>query len=179
MPCPVQGLGSGTVTLGIHIAAPGLAILPGSPTGRAWRRNRLSTVYMPGYKITMLPDEVVQTYTLDEGRDRPGGVAVRHLRRGHAGRPGSRDQAGARAVSVQPAPRPARPASSPKPAADPSIQAEARHRRADARASWTFALPPGPSTSRPSARWCAASPRPSTAPTTASKLAKARGGANE
>ncbi|HEY3047580.1 MAG TPA: RNB domain-containing ribonuclease, partial [Polaromonas sp.] len=27
----VQGLGSGTVTLGIHIAAPGLAVLPGSP----------------------------------------------------------------------------------------------------------------------------------------------------
>jgi exoribonuclease-2 len=34
-------------------------------------RARLSTVYMPGYKITMLPDEVVQTYTLQEGRDCP------------------------------------------------------------------------------------------------------------
>jgi exoribonuclease-2 len=30
-------------------------------------RQRLSTVYMPGYKITMLPDDVVQTYTLSEG----------------------------------------------------------------------------------------------------------------
>ena len=31
----------------------------------------MSTVYMPGHKITMLPDEVVQTYTLLEGRDCP------------------------------------------------------------------------------------------------------------
>ncbi len=66
----VQGLGTGTVTLGIHIAAPGLAIVPGTPLDQIGR-NRLSTVYMPGYKITMLPDEVVQTYTLDEGRANP------------------------------------------------------------------------------------------------------------
>jgi exoribonuclease-2 len=66
----VQGLGSGTVLLGIHIAAPGLAILPGSPIDQLGR-NRLSTVYMPGYKITMLPDDVVQAYTLMEGRDCP------------------------------------------------------------------------------------------------------------
>ena len=66
----VQGLGTGTVTLGIHIAAPGLAIVPGTPLDQLGR-NRLSTVYMPGYKITMLPDEVVQTYTLDEGRANP------------------------------------------------------------------------------------------------------------
>jgi exoribonuclease-2 len=66
----VQGLGSGTVVLGIHIAAPGLAVLPGSPIDQLGR-NRLSTVYMPGYKITMLPDDVVQAYTLQEGRDCP------------------------------------------------------------------------------------------------------------
>ena len=66
----VQGLGSGKVTLGIHIAAPGLAIQPGSDLDKLGR-NRLSTVYMPGYKITMLPDEVVQIYTLDEGRANP------------------------------------------------------------------------------------------------------------
>ncbi|UCV00009.1 ribonuclease catalytic domain-containing protein [Acidovorax radicis] len=66
----VQGLGTGTVTLGIHIAAPGLAIVPGTPLDQLGR-NRLSTVYMPGYKITMLPDEVVQIYTLDEGRANP------------------------------------------------------------------------------------------------------------
>ncbi len=66
----VQGLGTGTVTLGIHIAAPGLAIVPGTPLDQLGR-NRLSTVYMPGYKITMLPDEVVRIYTLDEGRANP------------------------------------------------------------------------------------------------------------
>ena len=66
----VQGLGSGVVTVGIHIAAPGLAVLPGSAVDRLGR-ERLSTVYMPGYKVTMLPDEVVQTYTLQEGRDCP------------------------------------------------------------------------------------------------------------
>ncbi|MPM30387.1 Exoribonuclease 2 [bioreactor metagenome] len=66
----VQGLGSGTVTLGIHIAAPGLAIVPGTPLDQLGR-SRLSTVYMPGYKITMLPDDVVQIYTLDEGRANP------------------------------------------------------------------------------------------------------------
>ena len=66
----VQGLGTGTVTLGIHIAAPGLAIVPGSPLDQLGRA-RLSTVYMPGHKITMLPDEVVQIYTLDAGRANP------------------------------------------------------------------------------------------------------------
>ncbi len=66
----VQGLGTGTVVVGIHIAAPALAITPGSAIDLLGRQ-RLSTVYMPGYKITMLPDDVVQTYTLSEGRDVP------------------------------------------------------------------------------------------------------------
>jgi exoribonuclease-2 len=66
----VQGLGSGTVTVGIHIAAPGLALAPGSAIDQVGRA-RLSTVYMPGYKVTMLPDAVVQSYTLQEGRDCP------------------------------------------------------------------------------------------------------------
>lgn len=66
----VQGLGTGTVTVGIHIAAPGLALQRGDPVDNV-SRARLSTVYMPGYKITMLPDEVVQRYTLQEGRACP------------------------------------------------------------------------------------------------------------
>ena len=66
----VQGLGSGVVTVGIHIAAPGLALQPASAIDQV-ARQRLSTVYMPGYKITMLPDEVVQAYTLLAGRDCP------------------------------------------------------------------------------------------------------------
>ena len=66
----VRGLGSGTVLLGIHIAAPGLAIAPGDALDQLGRQ-RLSTVYMPGHKITMLPPEVVQLYTLDAGRANP------------------------------------------------------------------------------------------------------------
>ncbi len=66
----VQGLGTGTVTVGIHIAAPALAVQRGDPVDNV-SRTRLSTVYMPGYKITMLPDEVVQRYTLQEGRACP------------------------------------------------------------------------------------------------------------
>ncbi len=59
----VQGLGSGSVTFGIHIAAPALAFAVDSPLDKL-ARERLSTVYMPGHKLTMLPDEVVQAYTL-------------------------------------------------------------------------------------------------------------------
>ena len=66
----VQGLGSGMVVFGVHIAAPALAIKPDSPVDKV-ARERLSTVYMPGGKVTMLPDEVVQAYTLTEGRDCP------------------------------------------------------------------------------------------------------------
>ena len=66
----LQGLGTGTVVLGIHIAAPGLAIQPNSAIDQVGR-SRLSTVYMPGYKITMLPDDVVQSYTLAEGQACP------------------------------------------------------------------------------------------------------------
>jgi exoribonuclease-2 len=66
----VRGLGSGTVTVGIHIAAPGLALVPGSAIDQV-ARTRMSTVYMPGHKITMLPDHVVDAYTLQEGRDCP------------------------------------------------------------------------------------------------------------
>jgi exoribonuclease-2 len=66
----VQGLGTGTVTVGIHIAAPGLALQPATAIDQV-ARQRLSTVYMPGHKITMLPDEVVQAYTLMAGRACP------------------------------------------------------------------------------------------------------------
>jgi exoribonuclease-2 len=66
----VQGLGTAEVTVGIHIAAPGLAIAPGTPIDQLGRA-RLSTVYMPGHKLTMLPDAVVQRYTLMQGRDCP------------------------------------------------------------------------------------------------------------
>ncbi|MGA8514395.1 MAG: RNB domain-containing ribonuclease [Burkholderiaceae bacterium] len=66
----VQGLGSGEVTLGVHIAAPALVISAQSAIDKV-ARERLSTVYMPGHKVTMLPDAIVQNYTLAEGRDCP------------------------------------------------------------------------------------------------------------
>ncbi len=66
----VTGLGSGEIVFGVHIAAPALAIQPDSAVDKL-ARERLSTVYMPGWKLTMLPDEVVQAYTLIEGRDCP------------------------------------------------------------------------------------------------------------
>lgn len=56
--------------VGIHIAAPGLGITPGSALD-ALARERLSTVYMPGNKITMLPEAVVENFTLAAGRDCP------------------------------------------------------------------------------------------------------------
>ena len=66
----VNGLGTGTIIFGVHIAAPALAFQPDSAVDKL-ARERLSTVYMPGGKLTMLPDEVVQAYTLIEGRDCP------------------------------------------------------------------------------------------------------------
>jgi exoribonuclease II len=55
--------------IGIHIAAPALGFAPGSPLD-AVARERLSTAYMPGRKFTMLPDDVVQAYSLDHGGER-------------------------------------------------------------------------------------------------------------
>lgn len=74
----VQGLGSGTVVFGVHIAAPALGISPDSPLDKV-ARERLSTVYMPGHKLTMLPAEVVQAYTLTEGRNCPAVSLYVHL----------------------------------------------------------------------------------------------------
>ncbi|WP_338846676.1 RNB domain-containing ribonuclease [Massilia sp. W12] len=65
----VTALEDGRWQVGIHIAAPGLCIRPGDPIDVV-ARQRLSTVYMPGDKITMLPDAVVQEYTLGEGQAR-------------------------------------------------------------------------------------------------------------
>ncbi|HEY1289034.1 MAG TPA: RNB domain-containing ribonuclease [Burkholderiales bacterium] len=56
--------------VGIHIAAPGLAFGPGSPLD-ALARERLSTAYMPGRKFTMLPEDVIQRFSLDQGGERP------------------------------------------------------------------------------------------------------------
>ena len=49
--------------IGIHIACPALAVTRGSPHDSI-ARERLSTVYVPGRKLTMLPDNVVAAFTL-------------------------------------------------------------------------------------------------------------------
>jgi len=54
---------NGNWRVGIHIAAPALGILPNTDIDEI-AAQRLSTVYMPGDKITMLPDSVVQSFTL-------------------------------------------------------------------------------------------------------------------
>jgi exoribonuclease II len=66
----VRELPNGHYRVGIHIAAPALAVTHGSPLD-AIARARLSTVYMPGRKITMLPDEAVAAFTLAEGHSPP------------------------------------------------------------------------------------------------------------
>ena len=66
----VETLADGMVKVGIHIAAPGLGIRPDDAIDKI-ARARMSTVYMPGDKITMLPDEVVNAFTLAEGKTCP------------------------------------------------------------------------------------------------------------
>ncbi|KAF0148005.1 MAG: exoribonuclease II [bacterium] len=60
----------GGARVGIHIAAPALGIAPGSELDRV-AATRLSTVYMPGDKITMLPEGLIAQYTLAENRECP------------------------------------------------------------------------------------------------------------
>jgi exoribonuclease-2 len=66
----VTHLADGKVKVGIHIAAPGLGIKPDDAVDKL-ARSRMSTVYMPGDKITMLPDAVVNAFTLAEGKTCP------------------------------------------------------------------------------------------------------------
>jgi exoribonuclease II len=60
----------GQIVIGIHIAAPALGITLDHPL-EAIARHRLSTVYMPGNKITMLPEPWVKAYSLDAGITAP------------------------------------------------------------------------------------------------------------
>lgn len=66
----VVRLADGNVRVGIHIAAPGLGIKRDDALD-AIARQRMSTVYMPGEKITMLPDVLVEAFTLDAGKSCP------------------------------------------------------------------------------------------------------------
>jgi len=66
----VTPLSLGSFRIGIHIAAPALGIEPESALDKI-AAARLSTVYLPGNKITMLPDSIINHFTLTENRLQP------------------------------------------------------------------------------------------------------------
>lgn len=60
----------GRVRVGIHIAAPASAILRDDPLDLL-ARSRMSTVYAPGLKFTMLPPDWIASFSLDQGHAVP------------------------------------------------------------------------------------------------------------
>ena len=66
----VQNLPGGGRRIGIHIAAPALAVQAGDAMEKIIFR-RQSTAYFPGGKITMLPDNWIAAFSLDEGKIQP------------------------------------------------------------------------------------------------------------
>ena len=65
----VLTLPDGRLRVGVHIAAPALGIALGGDVDAA-ARDRMSTVYTPGRKITMLPEAAIRPYSLDAGTER-------------------------------------------------------------------------------------------------------------
>ncbi|MGH8705192.1 MAG: RNB domain-containing ribonuclease [Burkholderiales bacterium] len=66
----VTRLSAEELRVGIHIAAPALGFAPGSPLD-AIARERLSSAYLPGRKLTMLPEDAIERLSLDAGAERP------------------------------------------------------------------------------------------------------------
>nr|MCU0949938.1 RNB domain-containing ribonuclease [Burkholderiaceae bacterium] len=66
----VEADGQALTRIGIHIAAPATALLRGDALD-AVARNRMSTVYAPGLKFTMLPPAWIEAFTLAEGATVP------------------------------------------------------------------------------------------------------------
>jgi exoribonuclease II len=56
--------------IGVHIAAPAVALARDHPLDPL-ARERMSTVYAPGIKVTMLPDSWIDAYSLNAGRRAP------------------------------------------------------------------------------------------------------------
>jgi exoribonuclease-2 len=52
--------------IGIHISAPSL-----NKELLSIASSRISTVYYPGHKITMLPEQIISHYSLDQGKELP------------------------------------------------------------------------------------------------------------
>jgi exoribonuclease-2 len=65
-----EALDHGGWRIGVHIAAPGALLAPEDPLAQV-ARDRASTVYFPGDKITMLPAEMITLASLDEAGWRP------------------------------------------------------------------------------------------------------------
>ena len=66
----VQNLPGGGRRIGIHIAAPALAVQAGDAMEKIIFQ-RQSTAYFPGGKITMLPENWIAAFSLDEGKTQP------------------------------------------------------------------------------------------------------------
>lgn len=66
----IKQMADGVTRVGIHISAPALGISIDSPLDIG-AMQRLSTVYMPGHKITMLPETAIRPFSLDAGKIKP------------------------------------------------------------------------------------------------------------
>src|SRR5438874_706687 len=66
----VQRNAQGVPRIRVHIASPALGYAPGS-SHDSIARERLSTAYMPGSKYTMLPEDVIERFSLDHSGERP------------------------------------------------------------------------------------------------------------
>jgi exoribonuclease-2 len=66
----VKVLANGHTQVGVHIAVPALGVLPHTPLDIEVMK-RLSTVYMPGNKVTMLPEQAIRPFSLDAGAIKP------------------------------------------------------------------------------------------------------------
>ena len=64
----VTKLPNGNYQVGVHIAAPGLAIARDDVLDEV-ARKRLSTAYFPGGKITMLPESVINIFSLESAKE--------------------------------------------------------------------------------------------------------------
>ncbi|AWD32698.1 Ribonuclease R [Candidatus Kinetoplastibacterium sorsogonicusi] len=66
----VNILDNNNIKIGIHIAAPGLGVTRNSEYDR-FARIRSSTIYLPGEKITMQPENVINIFSLDQNKLKP------------------------------------------------------------------------------------------------------------
>lgn len=66
----VTTLPDGWLCVGVHVAAPALGVTREGELDQ-WARTRLSTVYIPGEKIPMQPEAVIDHYSLTAGNPVP------------------------------------------------------------------------------------------------------------